>query len=29
MDDFTIGMVCVIALAASLSAIGLYVGLKT
>lgn len=29
MDDFTIGMVCIIALAAVMSAVGIYAGLKS
>lgn len=29
MDDFTLGMVCIIALAATMSAVGIYAGLKS
>jgi hypothetical protein len=29
MDDFTLGMVCIIALAAVMSAVGIYAGLKS
>jgi hypothetical protein len=29
MDDFTLGMICTIALAAVMSAVGIYAGLKS
>jgi hypothetical protein len=29
MDDFTLGMICIIALAAFMSAVGIYAGLKS
>ncbi len=29
MDDFTLGMICIIALAAVMSAIGIYAGLNS